>query len=121
MIIIKPANVTAATLTASNVAETDYPAWTAGTYTLGTRRIYDHKIYEVVTSATTDRPDIGAAAVPATWLFVSATNRYKMFDISVGSATTNSGSINVTTHMLKADEVKIVAGRIKDELMKALV
>jgi L-seryl-tRNA(Ser) seleniumtransferase len=31
------------------------------------------------------------------------------------------GSINVTTHMLKADEVKIVAGRIKDELMKALV
>ena len=96
MIIIKPADVTAATLTTSNVAETDYPAWTAGTYVLGDRRIYDHKIYEVVTSATTARPDIGAAAVPATWLFVSATNRYKMFDISVGSATTNSGSIDVT-------------------------
>jgi seryl-tRNA(Sec) selenium transferase len=32
-----------------------------------------------------------------------------------------AGSINVTTHMLKPDEVKIVAGRIKDELMKALV
>jgi L-seryl-tRNA(Ser) seleniumtransferase len=32
-----------------------------------------------------------------------------------------SGSINVTTHMLKSDEVKIVAGRIKEELMKALV
>lgn len=32
-----------------------------------------------------------------------------------------AGSINVTTHMLKTDEVKIVAGRIKDELMKALV
>ena len=32
-----------------------------------------------------------------------------------------AGSINVTTHMLKADEVKIVAGRIKDELVKALV
>ncbi|SDM47892.1 L-seryl-tRNA(Ser) seleniumtransferase [Daejeonella rubra] len=31
------------------------------------------------------------------------------------------GSINVTTHMLKADEVKIVAGRIKDELTKALM
>lgn len=96
MIIIKPADVTAATLTASNVAETDYPAWTAGTYVLGDRAIYDHKIYEVVTSATVDRPDIGAAAVPATWLFVSATNRFKMFDISVGSATTNSGSIDVT-------------------------
>lgn len=32
-----------------------------------------------------------------------------------------AGSINVTMHMLKADEVKIVAGRIKDELMKALI
>jgi len=96
VIIIKPTNVTAATLTSSNVAETDYAAWTAGTYTLGTRRIYDHKVYEVVASSTTDRPDTGAAAVPATWLFVSATNRYKMFDISIGSGTTNSGSINVT-------------------------
>lgn len=96
MIIIKPAGVTAATLTASNVAETDYPAWTAGTYTVGTRRIYDHKVYEVVASSTTDRPDTGAAAVPASWLYISATNRFKMFDISVGSGTVNSGSINVT-------------------------
>ena len=31
------------------------------------------------------------------------------------------GSINVTTHMLKANEVKIVAQRIKDELTKAMV
>lgn len=96
MIIIKPASVTASTLTASNVAETDYAAWTAGTYTVGNRVIYDHKIYEVVATSTTDRPDLGAAAVPATWLFVSPTNRYKMFDIAVGSGTVNSGSINVT-------------------------
>jgi hypothetical protein len=96
VIIIKPASVTASTLTASNVAETDYPAWTAGTYTVGNRVIYDHKIYEVVATSTTDRPDLGAAAVPATWLFVSPTNRYKMFDIALGSGTVNSGSINVT-------------------------
>lgn len=96
MIIIKPENVTGSTLTTSNVAETDYPAWTAGTYVLGDRRIYDHKIYEVVASSTTDRPDIGAAAIPATWLYVSATNRFKMFDISIGSGTVNSGSINIT-------------------------
>ena len=31
------------------------------------------------------------------------------------------GSINVTTHMLKANDVKIVAQRIKDELSKALI
>jgi hypothetical protein len=96
VIIIKPASVTASTLTASNVAETDYPAWTAGTYTVGNRVIYDHKIYEVVATSTTDRPDLGAVAVPATWLFVSPTNRYKMFDIALGSGTVNSGSINVT-------------------------
>jgi hypothetical protein len=96
VIIIKPASVTASTLTASNVAETDYAAWTAGTYTVGNRVIYDHKIYEVVATSTTDRPDLGAAAVPATWLFVSPTNRYKMFDIALGSGTVNSGSINVT-------------------------
>lgn len=95
VIIIKPVTVTASNLTATNVAETDYPAWTAGTYTLGTRRIYDHKIYEVVASSTTDRPDVGAAAANPTWLFVSATNRFKMFDVSVGSGTTNSGTIDV--------------------------
>ena len=39
--------------------------------------------------------------------------------IEVGSGP--DGSINVTTHMLKADEVKIVAQRIKDELSKALI
>ncbi len=31
------------------------------------------------------------------------------------------GSINVTTHMLKKDEVKIVASRIREELFKAMV
>lgn len=96
MIIIKPVAVTASTLTASNVAETDYPVWTAGTYTIGNRRIYGNKIYEVVAASTTDQPDTGASAIPATWIFVSATNRYKMFDISVGSGTTNAGTINIT-------------------------
>jgi hypothetical protein len=96
VIIIKPVEVTPSTLTATNVAETDYPVWTAGTYTIGTRRIYDHKIYEVIATSTTDRPDIGAAALSPTWLFVSATNRFKMFDVSVGSGTVNSGTINVT-------------------------
>lgn len=95
MIIIKPVEVTPSTLTATNVAETDYPLWTAGTYVTGDRRIYDHKIYEVIATSTTDRPDIGAAALSPTWLFVSATNRFKMFDVSVGSGTVNSGTIDV--------------------------
>lgn len=96
MIITKPVAVTPTNLTATNVAENEFPAWTAGTYTLGTRRIYLNKIYEVIVSSTTDRPDIGSAADNPSWIFVSATNRYKMFDISVGSGTTNLNTINVT-------------------------
>lgn len=96
MIIIKPVTVTAANLTSTNVAETDYTVWSAGTYTIGVRRIYEHKIYEVVASSTTDRPDVGAAAISPTWIFVSATNRFRMFDISVGSGTENTGTIDVT-------------------------
>lgn len=96
MIITKPVAVTPANLTATNVPENEYPAWTAGTYTLGVRRIYNNKIYEVIVLSTTDQPDTGAAADNPSWLFISATNRYKMFDISVGSGTTNANSINVT-------------------------
>jgi hypothetical protein len=96
VIITKPVAVTPANLTATNVAENEYPAWSAGTYTLGTRRIYSNKIYEVIVASTTDQPDIGAAADNPTWLFISATNRYRMFDITVGSGTTNANSINVT-------------------------
>lgn len=95
MIIIKPDTITPAKLTATNVPETDYSAWSAGTYNAGDRVIYDHKVWEAI-ATTTAQPDTGAAANPPTWLFVSATNRYKMFDTTVGSSTTNSGSIEVT-------------------------
>ncbi|MFA5245286.1 MAG: hypothetical protein WC380_08285, partial [Pedobacter sp.] len=32
-----------------------------------------------------------------------------------------SGSISLTTHMLKADEVKVVADRIREEFLNALI
>lgn len=97
MIIIKPYQVTASVLTSTNVPENDYAAWNSGTtYNIGDRVIYDHKIYEAVSSTVNVQPDAGAAANPPTWLFVSATNRFRMFDETVGSATTNAGTINVT-------------------------
>lgn len=95
MIIIKPDTITPAKLTSTNVPETDYAAWAAGTYSTGNRVIYDHKIWEAI-ATTTAQPDVGAEANPPTWLFVSATNRYRMFDQTVGSGTSNSGSIDVT-------------------------
>lgn len=95
MIIIQPVPVTAAMLTASNVPETDAPAWTAGTYTLGQKRIYDHHVYEVIVASTTDRPDIGAALATPTWLDLGATNRFKMFDQIISTQTVNAAEIDV--------------------------
>lgn len=82
------------TLLYSNVPEDDYAEWAAGTYNAGDRVLFDHAIYEALTT-TTDQPDVGAAAVPATWVFVSVSNRFKMFDTTVGVGTTNPNSIEV--------------------------
>lgn len=95
MIIIQPVPVTAAMLTASNVPETEYPAWTAGTYTLGQRRIYDHRVYEVIVSSTSAQPDVGAAATPPSWLDLGATNRFKMFDQIISTQTVYAAEIDV--------------------------
>jgi hypothetical protein len=96
MRIITPQPITEANLTSSNVPETDYPLWSAGTYTLGTRRIYAHKIYEVIVASTTSQPDVGAVAAPPQWLDLGATNRYKMFDSVISTQTSQTGTIVVT-------------------------
>lgn len=95
MIIIQPVPVTAAMLTASNVPETDAPAWTAGTYTLGAQRIYDHHVYEVIVASTTDRPDIGAALTTPSWLDLGATNRFKMFDQIISTQTSHANNVDI--------------------------
>ena len=95
MIIIQPVPITAAMLTTSNVPENDAPLWTAGTYTLGTLRIYNHHVYEVIVSSTTDRPDIGAALTTPSWLDLGATNRFKMFDQIISTQTVYTGLVDV--------------------------
>jgi len=95
MKLVAPTPITSSNLTASNVLENDAPAWSAGTYLLGDQVIYDHEVYEVIVSSTTDQPDVGAAASPPTWLNLGATNRYKMFDDTITTQTVNSGTIEV--------------------------
>lgn len=96
MKIIVPQTVTPATLTASNVPEDDEPAWTAGTYYLGDKRLYNHHIWEVIVTSTADQPDVGAVANPPTWLDTGADNRYKMFDNIISSQTQNDETIEVS-------------------------
>ncbi|CAB5187469.1 hypothetical protein UFOVP166_53 [uncultured Caudovirales phage] len=77
----------------SNVPETDYAQWSAGTYTLGTRRLYLRQVYEVIVASTTDNPATGAALTVPSWLLVGSENRYKMFDQTISTQTSQATSI----------------------------
>jgi hypothetical protein len=94
--LLQPQTVTDAVLTASSVAETDYPAWSVATaYALGARVIKaaTHRIYE---SAAAGNIGNDPAGVSGKWLDVGPTNRWAMFDQALGSVTSADGSIVVT-------------------------
>lgn len=99
MFVIVPEAITDATLTASNVAETDYAVWSSATsYTVGQRVILTtgvHKIFECITANTNKNPATDPAAVTY-WLPISATNRWKPFDTKLSDPTTKAGNITYT-------------------------
>ena len=90
MTVIRPVTVTDATLLASTLDEDTNPAWEAGTtYALGDRvhLAAVHRVYESLQAGNTANDPLTAAAW---WVQVSPTNRWAMFDESVG--TTSSGT-----------------------------
>lgn len=89
--IIKPIAVTPAMLVSTDVPEADHAAYAGGTtYALDARVIYNHVIYQSLASSNTgNQPDIS----PARWVKVSATNRYKLFDLVNSSQTAKSTSM----------------------------
>lgn len=95
MKFIRPTLVTPARLVSSSVPETDYPAWTSGTYAVGDRRIVvaQHKIYQcAVAGSSTISPELD----PTRWTVVGPTNRWAMFDGQVSTTTSAANSISVT-------------------------
>ena len=94
MRIIKSIETTEAILTSSNILENEYPVWVSGSsYTAASRVIYQHKVYErVVTGAGTTTPDLDLT----NWMFISATNRYRMFDNVISNISTRVGGITFT-------------------------
>lgn len=94
MKVIKSIVTTDAILTYSNIAEDEHPAWLSGTsYNANDMVIYDHKIYErVIAGAGATTPDIDSV----NWLFISYTNRYRMFDNILYSTSTKYGGIHFT-------------------------
>ena len=94
--IMPPIDVTYAKLTASNVAETEYGDYAAGTtYAAGDRVIVPatHDVWESLANANTGNTP---ASSPTWWVRVGPTNRMAMVDTSVSTQTTRAGGIDVT-------------------------
>lgn len=92
--LLQPLAMTDAILTASSVAEDEYPAWAAGTtYPDGARVVAAHRTFESLSAG-----NIGnvPADSPATWLDLGPTNRWAMFDQALGTATTAASGIALT-------------------------
>lgn len=94
MQIVRPQEVTPSILTSTNVVNME-PTWTAGSYTIGQRVVFNHEVYEALTT-TSAQPDVGAVADPPTWIRVGWSNQYRMFRDGQDSRSTRTGNIDVT-------------------------
>jgi hypothetical protein len=116
MQIVKPLPITAAEITATNVAEDDAPAYDAGaTYDSGDRVIHDHRVFEALKDGL-----VGVTPVDGTdWLLISATNRHKPFDYKILAQAEHADAITytiapgarvdtVTFFGLEAESVRVV-------------
>lgn len=105
--VIEPTGLTDATLVASNVPETDYAAWASGTtYALGARviRTSTHSIYESLQASNTgNTPE----SEPTWWIRVGPTNRWRAWDTSSSTQTSQAGTI--TYQVSAARSASVVA------------
>ncbi|WP_019702250.1 carbohydrate-binding protein [Paracidovorax oryzae] len=92
--VVRPLVVTPAMLVGSNVPESDHPPWSAGTtYAKGARVVQAtvHKVYQSTQDGNVGKDP--ATDPSGAWVEVGATNRWKAFDRSVSSQTTQASSI----------------------------
>lgn len=109
MILITPTTITPAMITACNVPENDYAAWSSGTsYTAGNRCIYSHKIYECLIANSNAQPDLNTGGLTPKWLDTGYDNRWKMFDAVVGSQTSQATNISVTVTPGMIDSIALL-------------
>lgn len=99
LIIIKPVAITESMLLGTDVPEADHAAWNAATsYAVGDRVIRTtaatHAIYEnLVAGINATAPEDALTGATPRWLYVSPTNRWKVFDNSNTSQTTQATSL----------------------------
>ena len=130
MKVVPPVEITPAKIISNNVPETDYPEWVAGTYAQGIRKIIaaQHTIYEVLAETTTDSPLDGIAKAVPTWMIVSPTNRWKMFNKragntwTIGTFTSNPESIDLTIRpAVRINSIGLVGVRASSVQIKMTV
>lgn len=96
LMIVRPVAITPGMLISTDVPETDHAAWSSGTtYNVGDRVILTstHKIYE---SAAAGNLNNNPPDFPALWIEVSPTNRWKLFDTSNSTQTTQALGMSYT-------------------------
>lgn len=98
MKIIRPLAITDDMLTYSNIAEDDCPAYSASvSYNIGARvMVVGPNLHKIFTSLQADNINHAPTTSPTYWIEESATNRWKMFDASITSQSSNMDSIIVT-------------------------
>ena len=102
MIIVTPATINDAALISSNVPETEYPLYSAlTTYGLGDTVLVlgsnIHYVYQSTVAGNLGNNPLSYAVTDLTkWQRVGNDNRWKMFDSSITSQTSNADSIAVS-------------------------
>lgn len=90
--IVEPITITDSMLVDTDIAEDDYAVWSSGsTYAIGDRVILTstHKVYESLQAANTNKNPVSQ---PTWWIEVSPTNKWKLFDTSNSTQTTQPDS-----------------------------
>jgi len=110
MKILPPITITDSLLFSSTFAN-DVADWSAGTYLLGDEAVEDHTVYEVVADpSTTDQPSVGAAKATPTWIAKYADNEYRMFDQSIGTVSTGTGTESVVIEPVSGITTLVLIG-----------
>lgn len=107
MKLITPTPITDARLVSSSLPENDWAVWESGTiYWQGARVIKGHRIWESVQANNQNRdPETTAAGW---WLDVGPTNRWAMFDSTVGTRSTADTSMTWTLAPGRADSLVLL-------------
>ncbi|UOA14536.1 hypothetical protein [Sulfitobacter dubius] len=105
MFVCPPVAITSSMVTASNISEDDEAAWAAGVYALGDKVMHDHSVWQSLISSNSIEPGTDATA----WVRLSATNKFRPFDLENSAQASNPEEI---TYTIKPGERITVLGFI---------